>query len=120
MTSFRVATNKDSTDFFGKAPTHNFKGIVAVKDNKIIGIGGLLYTKEGVIAFSEIKDEMKKNKKDIVRGCRILIDMIKKENRSVYAVADKKEPTSQAFLKRLGFVRTGLFNENGETLVWGK
>ena len=114
----RQATTKDAYNFYGKMPSNSFKGIVAVEGDKVIGIGGLFYTKDGLIAFSDMKPEMRQYKKALVKGCRMIMDMVKNADTPVYAVANDKEPTATNLLERLGFVRTGIKNEIGETLVW--
>jgi len=114
----KIATTKDAYNFYGHMPTNSFKGIVAIEGDKVIGIGGLFYTKEGLIAFSDMKPETRKYKKAMVKGVRMIMDMVKNAEVPVYAVANDKEPTAQRLLKRLGFVKTGVKNEFGETLVW--
>ena len=114
----RTATTKDAYNFYGRMPTNSFKGIVAVEGDKVIGIGGLFYTKSNLIAFSDMKPEMRPYKKAMVKGCRIIMDMVKNAEVPVYAVANSNEPTAKNLLKRLGFVNTGVENEFGETLVW--
>jgi len=114
----RQATTKDAYSFYGKMPSNSFKGIVAVEGDKVIGIGGLFYTKDGLIAFSEMKPEMRKHKKVLVKGIRMIMNMVKNADTPVYAVANDKEPTAQRLLERLGFVNTGVSNKLGETLVW--
>jgi hypothetical protein len=118
MINFRNATGKDAFEFYGKVPEHSFKGIVAIKDERVIGIGGLFFMKGSIVAFSDMKPEMKESKKSIVKGMRMLVDMIKKETRPVYAIADPNEATSCKLLAKLGFVGTGIINPDGETLVW--
>jgi len=115
----RTATAKDAFNFYGKPPTNSFKGIVAVEGDKVIGIGGLFYTKSGLVAFSDMKPEMRQYKKAMVKGCRMIMNMVKNAEVPVYAVANNMEPTAKNLLERLGFVNTGVGNELGETLVWG-
>ena len=114
----KTATAKDAYNFYGHMPTNSFKGIVAIEGDKVIGIGGLFYTKAGVIVFSDMKPEMRQYKKVMVKGCRMIMDIVRKSETSVYAVANDKEPTAKDLLERLGFVGTGVRNELGETLVW--
>ena len=115
----RTATAKDAFSFYGKAPINSFKGIVAVENDKVIGIGGLFYSQSNLVVFTDMKPEMRQYKKAIVKGCRIIMDMVKNADRPVYAMANPDEPTAERLLEKLGFVHTGLKNELGETLVWG-
>lgn len=119
MISFRSATAKDAYEFYGKAPSNSFTGIVAVDEGNIVGIGGLFRHKQHLIAFTDLKPEMRPHKKALVKGCRMMINIIKKAKRPVYAVADPTEPTAAYLLAKIGFIPTGLRNEMGETLVWG-
>ena len=73
MISFRQATARDALAFYGKPASNSFKGIAAIENEKVVGLGGLFYMKGGIVAFSDMKDELRANKKDIVRGCRMLV-----------------------------------------------
>ena len=120
MTSCRIepATPETVEAFYGEPVGYSFKGIVAVEDENVIGIGGIYRLNGKRIAFTDMKPEMRKHKKIMVKSCRLLMDMIRKEHRPVYAVANQDEPTAQDLLARLGFEPTGQFNEYGETVVW--
>ena len=115
----KTATAKDAFEFYGKAPSNSFKGIVAVEGGKVIGIGGIFHNKTNLVVFTDMKPEMRQYKKAIVKGCRMIMNMVKEANRPVYAIANPDEPTAEKLLEKLGFVHTGLENEFGETLVWG-
>lgn len=115
---FRKATAQDALEFYGKPPCNSFRGIVAVEDGKVIGIGGLFYEGKNLVAFSDMKPEMRKHRKDMARSCRMLIDMVREAKRPVYAVADPNEPTSPYLLAKLGFEPTGMFGPSGEILKW--
>lgn len=116
--SFKTATQKDAAEFFGQQPAYTFKGIAATEGEKIIGIGGLIYSGGRVTAFSDMKPEMRKYKKDMALTCRMIVAMIKAEPRKVYAVAQEDEPTSAYLLIKLGFRPTGEFSSFGEIMRW--
>jgi len=115
---FRDATAADAREFYGQEPTNTFRGIAAIVDGKVIGIGGLFYDNNRVIAFSDMKPEMRQRRKDMARACRMIVGMAKKTKRNVYAVAQEDEPTAAALLKKLGFVSAGLESQIGEVLIW--
>ncbi len=116
--SFRTATQEDALEFFGELPPFSFKGIVAVEDGKVIGIGGISRTGGVLTAFSDMKPEMRKYKREMVMTCRMIVAMIKQQDRPVYAVANNSEPTSLSLLVRLGFKPAGKITEDGEVMRW--
>lgn len=114
---FRTATTQDAYEFYNQQPPFSFKGIVAVKDEKIVGIGGIYREAGNLVAFSDLDEAMRGSKKDLVRGCRAMMEIIEEQKRPVYAVANKDEPTSESLLQRLGFVPTGMQSPMGEILI---
>jgi hypothetical protein len=114
---FRPATAADAAAFYGQQPSHTLRGYVAVLEGKPVGIGGVFYEGDLIVAFSEMKDEYRKRKKDVARGIRLLIAMFDKLPVSVVAVANRNEPTASALLEKLGFVRSGTACPMGEMLI---
>jgi hypothetical protein len=118
MINFRPATAKDVEEFYGKPSKHSFRGLVAVDDGSIVGIGGITTVNSRLVVFTSMREEMKRHKKAVAKGCRLMMDMVKEAGRPVYAVADPNEPTAEKLLAKLGFEPTGLSGSDGETLVW--
>jgi len=116
--SFRDATREDAIEFFGEQPPYSFKGFVAVEGDKVIGIGGLSFSQGRVTAFSDMKPEMRKYRREMVKTCRRIVEMIKQERRPVFAVAYNKEPTSLKLLVNLGFKPIGMRTDDGEVMRW--
>ncbi len=116
--SLKPATAEAAEAFYGRPVDYSFKGIVAVEDEKVIGIGGIYRLNGHRVAFTDMKPEMRRHKREMVKSCRLLMNMIRDEKAPVYAVANQDEPTAADLLTRLGFEPTGLYNEVGETLVW--
>lgn len=116
--SLQPATAEAAEAFYGRPVDYSFKGIIAVEDEKVIGIGGIYRLNGKRVAFTDMKPEMRRHKKVMVKSCRLLMAMIREEKGPVYAVANQDEPTAPDLLARLGFESTGVFNEFGETLVW--
>ena len=74
------------------------KGFAAVKDD-VIGIMGV-YSDNGVqVAFSQLSEELKKDKRLLIRLTRKTIEIAGK---TVYAIADPV-PKSEEFLEHWGF-----------------
>ena len=115
---FRQATAKDAYEFYGEKPPFSFKGVAAVKDGKVVGLGGIYREAHYLIAFTDMKDEMRESKKDIAKGCRIVHNLIIEEPRPVYAIANQDEPTAKALLAKLGFVPSGKETDKGSILIW--
>lgn len=113
----RPATYSDAVAYYGGPPRASFKGFVAELDGEIIGIGGVFYEDGAAVAFSEMKEPMRKYRKAKARACRILCDMFDGIGRKVYAAACESEPTAPYLLVKLGFKPTGIFGQFGETWV---
>lgn len=114
---FRVATLADALEFFGGYPPARFRGFVAVLNGAVVGIGGVYYHGGAMVAFSDLKPEIRKHKKIIAKGCRILCKFFEELNMPVYALANAHEPTAPRLLAKLGFRPTGQVTDAGEYLV---
>lgn len=114
---FRVATLADALEFFGGYPPARFRGFVAVMDGAVVGIGGVYYHGGVMVAFSDLKPEIRKHKKIIAKGCRLLCKFFEELNMPVYALANENEPTAPYLLAKLGFKPTGQVTDIGEYLV---
>ncbi len=117
--TFRPASAGDAERYYGKPPALSFRGYVAVKDDQVVGIGGVYYDGPIRIAFSEFKDEMRSDRRALVKGTRMLMKFIDTIKGPVYAVASQSEPTAANLLSRLGWKPTGVHGPHGETLVRG-
>lgn len=118
MISIEPLTADMAHRFYGKLPIKTMRGFVAVKNGEPIGIGGIYYEGKHAVAFSEMKPEMKKDKKTIARAIRKLLAMFASAGRPVYAVCDKDEPTAAWLLARLGFVPIGQAGPEGDILIF--
>ena len=105
MTSceIRPASAQDILSFYGHAPSCRTKAIIVLIDNKPMGIAGLQYRNIGIVAFSDMKDEMRPYKKAILKTARALAELVSRQRRRVFAIAEL--PTSPAILERIGFER---------------
>jgi hypothetical protein len=116
---FRSADAADVEAYYEKPLPFSFRGYVAVKDDQVVGVGGVYYDGPARVAFSEFKDEMRSDRRALVKGTRMLMKFIDTIKGPVYAVADQNEPTATNLLRRLGWVPTGVIGPRGETLVRG-
>lgn len=117
--TFRRATEVDALRFYAARPRLSLRGWVAEKEGAIVAIGGVYYEGGAPIAFSEITDDFRKDRRDVAKGCRILMQMISKIRGPVFAVADPEEPTAGYLLVKLGWKPTGRFTALGELMVRG-
>lgn len=109
----RPATADDLVSFYGHHPRSTMRAVVAEHDGRILGVAGLMRTPNGLLAVSEITDELRRYPLVIMRAGRIIADMARKSAVPVYAVASDKEANSAAFLERLGFVCISESREGG-------
>lgn len=117
-TTFRPATAEDAKRFYkGRACPLSFRGMVAEQGADIVALFGVSYEHGIPVAFSEITDALRENKKDVVKGCRILMKMLDTVRGPVYTVADPNEPTAPYLLIKLGWRPTGRFTPHGELMA---
>lgn len=102
MIELRAATQTDIEAFYGKLPMFTMRGIVAVQDGEVLGVGGTYKYNGNTIVFCEIKEHAKKYRKYILKAAKMLIQRIPEKR--VFAVCDVKQPTAKRFLEHLGFV----------------
>jgi hypothetical protein len=116
---FRPARQEDARAFYGKDPELSFRGYVAELHGEVVGVGGVYYDAGGIpMAFTEMREELAKRKKDCARACRLMVGYIDSLRvPTVYAVADQNIETAPRLLRRLGFIPTGHETERGELLV---
>lgn len=114
---FRRATSEDVFEFFGGYPPARMRGFVGVLDGKVVAVGGVYYHAGSLVAFSDLKPEIRKHKKALAKGCRMLVKFFEELNVPVYALASQSEPTAPYLLAKLGFKPTGQVTSLGEYLV---
>lgn len=113
---FRTATQEDALAFYGRPPDYSFRGVVAVLDGRVVGIGGVYRDAGRPIVFTDMKDEMREHRRARAKAVRIMIELADRHP-IVYAVASPDEPTSGPLLAKLGFEPTGEMTPYGELLA---
>lgn len=119
MVEIRQATQKDVDAFYGKKPMYSMRAYVAVLGDEVIAIGGVCRQEGHMVAFSEMKPEMREHKKDIIRGYRKLFEIIQGYN-TVFAVANSEEKLAGKMIKKLGFELVEINREGEEVYRWHK
>lgn len=97
----RPATARDFVAFYGAPPATTVRAYVADLDGDILGIAGISFHGSLLIAFSDIKPEMRKFPITIMRGARKVLDMTRAP---ILAYPDPDIEGAPRLLERLGFV----------------
>jgi hypothetical protein len=115
----RTATQKDAEMFYGGKPLVSMRAYVAVLDGEPIGIGGVCRQDNHMVCFSEMKPEMRKHKKDIVRGYHKIFEIVRMYN-TVFAIANRNEKNAKKLITRLGFELVDMNSGGEEVYRWHK
>ncbi len=115
--SLRNATIEDYETFYGHKPKVTIRAVVAELDGKVVGIGGIAYYKNQMVAFSEIRDDLRKYPVFIMKAAKRIAKLLDKHGKSAVAIACPKEGNSQAMLERVGFTKISSTEEQ-ETYQW--
>lgn len=113
----KPATEAEYAAFYGAAPERSTRAFVAMLEGVPIAIAGVYRDTNYLVAFSQMKDEMRPLKKDIVRLARANMAAIAARGEPVIAFANKDEATAPHFLERLGFRHEGS-SVHGEVYSW--
>ena len=119
MVEIRPATQKDVEEFYGKKPMYSMRAYVSEIAGKVVGIAGVCRQDGHMVAFSEMKPEMREHKKDIIRGYRKLFEIIQGYN-TVFAVANRDEKLAKKMIIKLGFELVEINREGEEVYRWHK
>jgi hypothetical protein len=91
--------------------------LVVDQEGELLGIAGLVYHPGQMLAFSSMKDEMRRYPVTIMRTAKRFTEMIERHGESVVAVASKEEANADAFLERVGFQYIG-DSRDGRIYKW--
>lgn len=92
--------------FYGGPPKRTGRAWVILKDDAPIGVVGV-YPDEGrYVLYSELNDEIRADKRFVVRAWRALEPVVKGLG-VVHALADPVVPKSDSMLRHFGFVPKG-------------
>lgn len=101
MIELRQATQRDIEDYYGRLPLCTMRGVVAVKDGEVLGVGGTYRYRGDTIVFCEMKDHAKKYRKYILKAAKMVLENLREKR--VFAICDAEQPTAKQFLEHLGF-----------------
>lgn len=114
-TAIRIATDADFAVVFGYACPYPWNGLVAERDGRIVGLGGVAWRPDGAYAFldcalSAMPPPIRAHKlARMVLGCAFRAGA-----EVIYANPEKELPTARKWLKALGFV----YSHTDEVEVW--
>lgn len=100
MLRYRPATRDDILLFYPDLK-HTFRAWVVENEEKVLGVGGVYYEGEFIIAFSRFEPELDKYPLAKARGLKKIMEIV--GDKSCVAVADEKFPGSGKLLERIGF-----------------
>lgn len=99
MTEIRPATLQDFERLKGRPPK-TARAFAAVRDDAVIGIGGVYRGGVSLVLFSELTDAIRKDKRTLARLVRAVKSLMKG---TVYAHADEAIAGSEVLLEHMGF-----------------
>ena len=98
--NYRPATREDILLFYPDQ-THTFKAWVVENDEKVLGVGGVYYAGDYIVAFSRSEPELDKYPLAKARGLKKIMEIV--GDKSCLAIADERFPGSTKLLERIGF-----------------
>lgn len=112
--TYRPATAADIVQFYSRPLPFTVRAWVAEADGRVLGLAGYIPQGRYVLAFSEIKDEMRAHPMAVMRGAKKFMGLL---DRPAVAYASRKEPGSCRLLERLGW-KYATTDDQGEVFTW--
>jgi hypothetical protein len=102
---------------YGYPPSRTLKGFCAELDGRPIGVAGIYYLPDHVVAFCNVTPDCGRYKAAMASGYRKFKELLDGLAIPVVAIADPSIPSSENLLMRCGFkyLHKG---PNGEVFVW--
>ena len=97
---YRPATRADIQLFYPDLK-HTFKAWVVENEERVLGIGGVYYDGDFIIAFSRFDPELDKYPLAKARGLKKIMEIV--GDKTCLAIADEQFPESTKLLERIGF-----------------
>lgn len=110
------ATKDDVEEFYGGPSLFSCRAVIARIDGKPVGLAGVYRVEKNMVVFTHIKEEMRKYKKDIVRGVR-MVEKIMDRYPYVIAYMSPEEPTAPSFGAHFNFIKNGSMVEGRPVMV---
>jgi hypothetical protein len=100
MIEIRPATHEMLQRVSGDVPKRTARAIAAVRGDEVLGVGGVYREGTNLVLFSYMTDELRKNKRALIRALRAVTRLMRG---TVYSWADPEIKGSDALLKHMGF-----------------
>lgn len=100
MIEILPATPELLARFYGDTPKRTSRAVAVVSGDEVLGVGGVYREGANSVLFSDMKDELRKNKRALVKAVRAVMRLMKG---TVYSWADPDIEGSDVLLKHMGF-----------------
>lgn len=107
------ATSEMIERLTGEAPAITVRAAAAVRGEEVIGVGGVYANESGWVMFSTLTDELRKDKRALVKLVRAVQRYIARCPMGVVATADPAIKGSDVLLEHMGFQRV-----QGDIYLW--
>ncbi len=119
MVSIRPIKRGDFEAVYGYAPSRTVKGFCAELEGRPVGVAGIYYMPDHVVAFCNVTEDGGRDKRAMAVALRKFSHLLNSMDVPVFAIADKSLPEAENFLMRCGFKYLNK-GPNGEVFVWHK
>lgn len=104
---FVPATPELLERFYGARPPMTVRAVVAMQDDEMVSVFGVFRVKQSWVGFWDYPKTTvpAKHKRALVRGYRMVLDMVKSSRMPVYAYADPAIQKSEDMLRHMGMER---------------
>ena len=89
--------------FYGEAPKRSQRAVVALDGERVVGVAGVYVDDERWVMFSDLTEELRKDKRTIIKGIRAVMKMTQGRDLPVHALADPEIEGSEVLLEHMGF-----------------
>ena len=107
----RPATSEALRAFWGHSKPQTVKAIMAFLDDEPVGVLGVSYDRGQLVAFSEIRDELRPYKWFIYKTAWRFLQSVKRQGLPIRAVVNRNERNAARLLEQLGFVYLDTTND---------
>jgi hypothetical protein len=99
------ATAEQLQAFRGQELERSVRAVAAVRDGQVLGVAGIYPGQAGWVMFAELSDDVRRDKRLVIRGYRAVQDLARRRPMPVVAIADPEIPGSDILLEHMGFQR---------------
>lgn len=92
-------------DFLGEAPPRTVRGVAAVKDGKVVGIGGFYRFDTRYILFSDMTDELRADKRLLALAIRQLNAIRQELKLPIQSIEETEFAGSDTLMKHMGLTK---------------